>query len=71
MADPFVNETPTGWKPERIPFPLGFAPSPSYTGFEQLYFAPGMFDPRSENYITYLFFWCRGGTTGDRGDSRP
>jgi len=56
-ADPFVYEAPTGWKPERIPFPLGFAPSLSYTGFEQLHFAPGMFDPKSENYFTYLFFW--------------
>lgn len=55
--DPFVYEAPSGWKPERIPFPLGFAPSLSYTGFEQLHFAPGMFDPKSENYFTYLFFW--------------
>lgn len=56
-SDPFVYEAPAGWKPERIPFPLGFAPSLSYKGFEQLHFAPGMFDPKSENYFTYLFFW--------------
>jgi len=56
-ADPFVYEAPNGWKPERIPFPLGFAPSLPYKGFEQLHFAPGMFDPKSENYFTYLFFW--------------
>jgi len=55
--DPFVYEAPSGWKPERIPFPLGFAPSLPYKGFEQLHFAPGMFDPKSENYFTYLFFW--------------
>jgi len=56
-ADPFTYEAPSGWKPERIPFPLGFAPSLAYTGFEQLHFAPGMFDPKSDNYFTYLFFW--------------
>lgn len=56
-ADPFVYEAPSGWKPERIPFPLGFAPSLAYSGFEQLHFAPGMFDPTSETYFTYLFFW--------------
>lgn len=56
-SDPFVYAAPEGWKPERIPFPLGFAPSLSYKGFEQLHFAPGMFDPKSENYFTYLFFW--------------
>lgn len=56
-SDPFAYEAPTGWKPERIPFPLGFAPSLSYKGFEQLHFAPGMFDPKSENYFTYFFFW--------------
>ncbi|MBK6315127.1 MAG: hypothetical protein IPF53_12625 [Blastocatellia bacterium] len=56
-ADAFVYAAPTGWKPERIPFPLGFAPSLSYKGFEQLHFAPGIFDPNSDNYFTSLFFW--------------
>lgn len=56
-ADPFVYEVPTGWKTECIPFPLRFAPSLAYSGFEQLHFAPGMFDPKSENYFTYLIFW--------------
>lgn len=61
-ANPFVYEAPAGWKPERIPFPLGFAPSLGYSGFEQLHFAPGMFDPKSETYFTYLFFWWVEGT---------
>jgi hypothetical protein len=55
--DPFTYEAPKDWKPERIPFPLGFAPSLPYKGFEQLHFAPGMFDPKSEQYFTYAFFW--------------
>ncbi len=56
-ADPYAYEPPAGWKPERIPFPLGFAPSLAYTGYEQLHFAPGMFDTASENYFTYVFLW--------------
>lgn len=55
--DPFSYDAPEGWKPERIPFPLGFAPSLPYKGFEQLRFAPGMFDPKSDTYFTYFFFW--------------
>ena len=59
--DPFSYDAPEGWKPERIPFPLGFAPSLPYKGFEQLRFAPGMFDPKSDTYFTYFFFWWLAG----------
>jgi hypothetical protein len=56
-ADPFSFTTPTGWRPERIPFPLGFAPELKYRGFEELRFGPGMFKPGTDTYWTYVFFW--------------
>lgn len=55
--DPFAFSAPKGWRPERIPFPLGFAPAMEYRGFEELRFGPGMFKPDSETYWTYGFFW--------------
>jgi len=55
--DPFTFAPPEGWRPERIPFPLGFAPEMEYRGFEELRFGPGMFKPGSETYWTYAFFW--------------
>ena len=55
--DPFRFAAPRGWRSERIPFPLGFAPKMKYQGFEELRFGPGMFQPGSETYWTYTFFW--------------
>ena len=55
--DPFVFKTPKDWRSERIPFPLDFAKDLDFKGFEELRFAPGMFDPKSESYFTYVFLW--------------
>lgn len=55
--DPFKFGTLTGWRSERLTFPLEFAPSLPYKGFEELRFAPGMFDRASDTYFTYVFFW--------------
>jgi hypothetical protein len=44
---------PEGWRTERIPFPLGFAPELEYRGFEDLAFAPGMFAKGSDSYFSY------------------
>jgi hypothetical protein len=55
--DPFNFSAPKDWRSERIPFPLDFAPKLNYKGFEELRFAPGMFDPKSDTYFTYTFFW--------------
>jgi len=55
--DPFTFTAPKAWRSERIPFPLGFAPAMTYRGFEELRFGPGMFQPASETYWTYAFFW--------------
>ncbi len=56
-ADPFTFDAPKDWRPERIPFPLGFARELKYQGFEELRFGPGMFRPGAETYWTYVFFW--------------
>jgi hypothetical protein len=50
-------EVPTGWRHERIEFPLDFAPSLAHTGVEELRFAPGFFDPNAPGYWTYAFVW--------------
>ena len=43
------------WRLERINFPLPFAPELAYDGYEELQFAPGMFNPKSDTYFTYVF----------------
>ena len=45
--------TPDGWRFERLEFPLSFAPDIALEGFEELAFAPGMFEPESESYFSY------------------
>lgn len=50
-----LPNTPPDWRFERIEFPLPFAPELTYDGFEELRFAPGMFDAQSETYFTYIF----------------
>ncbi len=65
--DLFLFETPKNWKKERIPFPLGFAPEVNYPGFEELRFAPGMFDVKSDTYFSYAFlFWAKGKVNWDK-----
>src|ERR1051326_2103391 len=54
----FKFNAPPEWKKETIKFPLDFAPEIDYQGFEELRFAPGMFDPHADSYFTYTFFWC-------------
>lgn len=49
-----VCESASGWRPEKIALPPGFAPSlPS--GNELLWFAPGMFEREADDYFTYVF----------------
>ena len=50
-----LPDTPPDWRYERIDFPLYFAPELKYDGFEELRFAPGMFDAKSDTYFTYIF----------------
>jgi hypothetical protein len=46
---------PANWEFERFPLPPAFAPQITYKGFEELRFAPGMFNKDSANYFTYAF----------------
>lgn len=50
-----LPKTPPNWRYERIDFPLPFAPQLKYDGFEELGFAPGMFNAESDTYFTYIF----------------
>ncbi|MCH9034286.1 MAG: hypothetical protein IID42_07255 [Planctomycetes bacterium] len=50
-----LPKTPPDWRFERIDFPLPFAPELKYDGFEELRFAPGMFNAKSDTYFTYIF----------------
>ena len=50
-----LPKTPPDWRFERIDFPLPFAPELNYNGFEELSFAPGMFNAQSDTYFTYIF----------------
>ncbi len=54
-SESLLPKTPDDWRHERIEFPLTFAPKLAYQGFEELRFAPGMFNPESDTYFTYVF----------------
>ncbi len=51
--DPPLVLVPEGWRHERIDFPLSFAPELEFRGFEDLSFAPGMFELNSSTYFSY------------------
>lgn len=53
--EPILLNTLEDWRYEKIDFPLDFAPTLVYDGFEELRFSPGMFDTTSKTYFTYLF----------------
>lgn len=55
------TEAPEDWRPEVIPFPLGFAPEIDLEGVEELRFAPGMFKPETTDYFSYAFVWALNG----------
>ena len=45
----------TEWKGERIILPPSFAPEMGLKGIEEIRFAPGMFNGKSESFFTYAF----------------
>ncbi len=45
----------TEWKGERITLPPSFAPEMGLKGIEEIRFAPGMFDAKSDSFFTYAF----------------
>jgi hypothetical protein len=48
---------PAGWGTEKIPFPIGFAPSIEYKGVEEIRFMPGWARKDSADYWSYVFVW--------------
>jgi hypothetical protein len=54
---PYTLIVPEGWGVERFGIPIEFAPSIPYRGVEDLRFAPGWPDAKSDEYWTYAFLW--------------
>ena len=48
---------PQGWGKETLQFPLQFAPQIKYTGTEEIRFAPGWGNKKSEGFWSYCFIW--------------
>ena len=51
----------TDWKGERIALPPPFAPDMKLEGIEEIRFAPGMFEPESESFFSYVFVFSFAG----------
>ena len=54
---PYALLTPSGWTEERFPIPIDFAPQINYKGVEDVRFAPGWGDARSNQYWSYAYLW--------------
>ncbi len=52
-----ILEAPDDWGAEQIPFPLSFAPSIKFNGYEDIRFAPGWSQPDSPEFWTYKMVW--------------
>lgn len=50
-----IMHYPKDWRFEKIPLPLGFAKDILWEGLEEVRFAPGMFNDKSDSYFTYYF----------------
>lgn len=51
-------KTPDGWRSEKIKMPPAFAPAMKLQGVEDIRFAPGMFDGKSDEFFSYaILFW--------------
>ena len=48
----------TDWKGETISLPPDFAPDMKWKGTEVIRFAPGMFDPKSDEFFSYAFVFA-------------
>jgi hypothetical protein len=49
---------PNGWRTETIPFPIEFAPTLPYRGFEEVRFHPDFFLPAERGWWTYAVAWA-------------
>lgn len=60
LAEKFQFHTPETWKSEVILLPPRFAPDLDWHGVESIRFAPGMFQPDSESFFSYLLVFLIG-----------
>jgi len=63
FTTPKLLLAPVGWRFEAMPLPPRFAPEVKWTGFEEIRFAPGVFDNSSPNYFSYIIALSVNGTT--------
>jgi hypothetical protein len=54
---PYHFSIPKDWSIERFLIPISFAPQISYKGVEDIRFAPGWANEKSEEYWSYAFLW--------------
>jgi hypothetical protein len=54
---PYYFPRPEGWNTELFALPPAFAPGIDLKGVEDLRFAPGWEDAKSENYWSYIYLW--------------
>jgi hypothetical protein len=54
---PYQLNIPNGWTIERFLVPISFAPQIAYKGVEDIRFAPGWANAKSDEYWTYAFLW--------------
>jgi hypothetical protein len=59
---PYRLMIPAGWTTELFSLPPAFAPQITYKGIEDIRFAPGWEDLKSEEHWTYSFLWWLDGT---------
>ena len=59
---PYDLMVPPGWGVERFTLPPDFAPQITYKGIEDVRFAPGWGEIKSEEHWSYSFLWWLGGT---------
>ena len=59
---PYNLPAPKGWGLERFLIPISFAPQIPYKGVEDIRFAPGWANIKSDEYWTYAFLWYLDGS---------
>jgi len=59
-------DAPDGWTRERIELPPGFAPDMDVAGYEEIRFAPGMFQADSDSFFSYVIVFVLAGDPPDR-----
>lgn len=52
-----ILKAPDTWQHEILVFPISFAPELTFSGFEELRFAPNWSDSTHEQFWTYTFVW--------------